>query len=139
MTPEEYFKAKNIIIKDAIGIELLPDSVIVEMKPTKEMVDDLHAYINEVIEEGTETSLLRGWNCLYCAEYNNSYPNEIDCAGCPLDKAGDNCFKDGSTYRKCVDIIEADDFDRTDIKDMLLGLAINFVENHRDLYDPYGH
>jgi len=137
MTPYEYLHFKSSITEKHLGIKIVEDSRLKDIKATQEMVDDMHHYVDTVIEERPDVSPLRGLNCPYCAIYNESFADDINCTGCPMDTAGDNCFHQGSTYNKCVEVVEDDNFDRTEIQDELLAFAIQFVSAHKDLYDPH--
>ena len=100
MTSKEYMIAKNNIIYKYIKMPLVPDSQIIDIPVTREMVISMMQYT----VSPTTTMMLDSFNCLYCSEYFSFI--FLDCVGCPMGDNDNKCNRSpNSTYDTCDDLL----------------------------------
>ena len=111
MTPIEYMHQKNALVKRVTGHTLIPEDQIVDVK----------------VVELMPSEVLSDINCPYCRVYRGI----IDCTGCPMDEAHNNCSDMNSTYQLCDAAWNAH-ASQSD-KNELLALAIKYNESNKGI------
>lgn len=85
---EKYLIKKNEIIKRYIDVDLIP----------KNQIEDIELTYEQYLEFQPEHRTTR-WSCPYCIVNRN-------CFTCPMWKAGNDCFDDGSTWQAVNETID---------------------------------
>ena len=132
MNSIEYANKKNKVIGEYVGITLIPDSQIVDLPITAEMITNMEEFVEAWGSGVSDHSILpiSSLNCLYCTEY------EEFCTKCPMAKEGNKCVspKDDSTFYTCVEALNKLPSDRiVDLSNDLVILAKEFINSNTNI------
>lgn len=125
----EYMTKQSIIVKEATGVTLTPDSQLLNLDITNNMLKDMQDYIDSLAIKPYAHSLLVWENSPYCSLFYKDRVNS--CEECPVYLEGNQCEKDDSTYEQAVKIIKSEGFDDTVLREKLLQLAKEFLDKNK--------
>ncbi len=94
----DYIRRKNAILFDITGIQLVPDSQIIDI-PAEDV---------GILSVTNDSSC-----CPYCKVFLPKSPF-LDCEGCPMYEQGNDCYNVDSTYRRILGRLQ----ERTAVKNI---------------------
>lgn len=132
----EFIEKKNSIIYDAVGITLVSDRFITDMKITENIMSAMNDYVRfskEKFEKGKV--YLNKDLCPYCNVYLAA-AGVLGCTGCPLYDGGNGCLEVRSTYSRVTTAIKTLPYvRRVQIQKDLTSLAKEFISSNKHIME----
>jgi len=144
----KYLETKNEILNKVTGFDMIPEDQLEDIAFTEAIFWSMKKYVDILQGQKTCRVYLTSDNCPYCAVYNaeldideeddfdidEDEPKSTGCVGCPMYKAGNQCFVAESSYKNTTAFLKTlDTKEKRALQKKLTALAKKFLSSNKHL------